>query len=62
MQQPLKGIQLKSELLTNQARGDNIPEIKKTFSEIKGELEILDELFDKRQSQFINTIIRNAGA
>ena len=58
----IKGIQLKSELLTNQARGDIIPEIKKTFSEIKGELEILDELFDKRQSQFINTIIRNAGA
>lgn len=57
----VKIIQSKIELLTNQARTNDVPEIKKSFFEIRSEIEMFDELFEKRQFLFIEMMNRNAG-
>jgi hypothetical protein len=57
----VKIIQSKIELLTNQARTNDIPEIKNSFFEIRSEIEKLDELFEKRQFLFIEMIDGKAG-
>ena len=57
----IRKIQSNVEILIDQSRGNDNLKIKKSFSEIRSEFEMLEELFDKRQSLFIEVIIRNAG-